>query len=62
MAHNSILEYDDNLLIAKITKLLDYLWHSERKDYYECGCPEDHIFSTIKSLRDDFGLTEFYKN
>ena len=49
-------------LIDDITALLDYLWHNERKHYYEAECPHGHIFINLKHLRDDFGLSEFYRD
>jgi hypothetical protein len=33
-----------------IKAVIEYLWHSEEKDYDESGKPENHIFHSIKEL------------
>ena len=47
-------------LIENIRKLLDYSWRDEQKHFYESGCPPTHIFITLKSLRDEFELSDSY--
>ena len=49
---------ENGYLIDDITKVLDYMWHSERKDYFESGCPNNHVFVTLKRIRNEFGLRD----
>ncbi len=34
-----------------IKNLVDYLWKDEEKHFEESGCPENHIFNTLKELK-----------
>ena len=51
-----------NSLIDQIHTLLEYMWNDEKKHYHESECPEGHIFLILKEIRDNFGLTEFYRD
>lgn len=60
-SNNTISLTDD------IRELLDYLWIDERRHYYEESFmgnspPCNHIFNTMKRIRDEFGLTELFSD
>ena len=35
-----------------IKTLIDYLWTDEEKNFEECGFPQDHIYQTLKKLKE----------
>ncbi|MDR1895886.1 MAG: hypothetical protein LBR10_03755 [Prevotellaceae bacterium] len=37
--------------VENLRKVIDYLWKDEEKHFEENGCPNDHIFLILKSLK-----------
>jgi hypothetical protein len=56
------MEIKENIGQSDIEKLLMYMWEDEKKHFEECGCPNDHIFNTLKRIRDAFGLSKLFHN
>lgn len=42
-----------------IKAVLGYLWSDEQKSFQETDSPDNHIFNTLKRLRNYAGLSEF---
>lgn len=42
-----------------IKVVLGYLWHDEQKSFQESDSSDNHIFNTLKKLRNYAGLSEF---
>jgi hypothetical protein len=41
----------DETFIRDVEYIVDYLWHDEERHFEESGCPDDHIFLTLRRLK-----------